>query len=574
MGKIAALFILLLVGNAAFLVWLYFSRRRSGGSNTSSNGEATHDHSKSANRPTVGSGGADQSGPGCGTNRDATVSPGPEVPRRTADGGVVYHDSARDTPVNNDADREPCPAPAVVTVAQPEGPFLVPPMVQIGKDASRLDCVEVIFFAPTGAHGFTFNAFSDRKLDVAETKPTAICVQGVVPHKRFTYTISGLKPGEKFKYWVNFGGKVVFEANAAARMAPGSPHRFVVVGDMGNGSVESMRIAHRIYSEYKPDLLAITGDVVYMLGRASEYLRRFLPVYNARVVDPGVGVPMLSEILSFTSLGNHCVGKMDVDTIPNLNDHPDLHAFFMYWSLPLNGPLSNPKATGNIPELRGDVSHIQRFLTTVGERFPRMGNYSFDYGDVHWLVLDANAYMDWTDAELRAWVVKDLSAARSTRWKFVNFHQPGFSSNPKHGLEKRMRLLAGIFEEHGVDVVFTGHCHYYERSFPLRFAVEPNADGSLIDKDGQVAGDFTLDKTFDGVTVTKPNGVIYITSGAGGAKLDPSGIHWRPEDWKPFTHKLIADRHSFTVADLAGDKLTLRQIDLGGKEIDKLVITK
>lgn len=571
MGKIIALFILLLVGNVALLAWLYFSRRRGGGSKTAPRqGDNTHDRSTNSK--------ADDSP--VRKPDAASVSPGSadhpsEIPHSTANGGVVYHDSARDKPVNNDADNEPCPVPSAVPVgAQPEGPFLVPPMVQIGSDPSRLDRVEIIFFAPTEAHGFTLNAFSDRKLEVVELKPTAICVQGVVPHKRFGYVVSGLKPGEKFKYWVVYGGKVVFEAYAAARKGPGEAHRFVVVGDMGNGSVESMRIAHRIYAEYKPDLLAITGDVVYMLGRASEYLRRFLAVYNARVADPGVGVPLLSEILAFTSLGNHCVGKMDVDTIPSFDEHPDLHAYFMYWSLPLNGPLSNARAKGNIPELNGDESHISRFLKTAGERFPRMGNYSFPYADAHWLVLDANAYMDWTDAELRAWVDNDLTAAAGKKWKFVNFHQPGFSSNPKHGLEKRMRLLADIFEKHKVDVVFNGHCHYYERTYPLRFKVEANADGSLIDKDGQVAGDFTLDKTFDGVTVTKPNGVVYIVSGGGGAKLDPSGIHWRPQDWKPFTHKLIADRHSFTVADLNGDTLTLRQIDLGGKEIDKLVITK
>lgn len=568
---IIAIIVFLVLGSACFGGWLYAIWQRS-------KSNRTHDHS----RPN----GSDEAN-GSTARTCSGVPSRSETPQLTAGGDVVCRDSGRDTtagsvpasaqtsPMNNDADREPCPTPSAAAAgAQPQGPFLVPPMVQIGSDPTRLDCVEIIFFAPTETHGFALNAHSDRQLAVTELKPTPICVQEVVPHKRHTYKVSGLKPGEKFKYWVTFGGKIVFEAHAAARKGPGDAHRFVVVGDMGNGSVESMRIAHRIYADYKPDLLASTGDVVYMLGRASEYLRRFLPIYNARVTDPVVGVPLLSEILAFTSLGNHCVGKMDVDTHPSFDEHPDLHAYFMYWSLPLNGPLGDAKAKGNIPELIGDTGRIGRFLKTAGERFPRMGNYSFDYGDAHWLVLDANAYMDWTDAELQAWVVKDLTAARSAKWKFVNFHQPGFSSNPKHGLEKRMRLLAAIFEEHGVDVVFNGHCHYYERTYPLRFAVEANADGTLIDKDGQVKGDFTLDKTFDGVKFTKPNGVIYIVSGGGGAKLDPSGIHWRPQDWKPFTHKLIADRHSFTVVDLDAGSLTLRQIDLGGKEIDKLVITK
>jgi acid phosphatase type 7 len=554
MGKIIALFALLVVANVAFLAWVYLSRRK--GDNTGSNGTGNRD---SSNKP-----------------NPASPVTGPNAKDGTGSGVVVYHDSATDKPVKDQSNLEPCgtTSTAPVVGARPDGPFLVPPIVQIGSDPNRLDCVEIIFFTPAEIHGLKLAAFSDRTLAVSELKQSTVCVEGVVPHRRYSCTVSGLKPGERFKYWVTFGNKVVFEAYSAARKGRGVPHRFVVVGDMGNGSVESTIIAHRIYTDYKPDLLAITGDVVYRHGRASEYLRRFLPVYNARVNESGVGAPLLAEVLSFTSLGNHCVGKMEYFVTPTFDEFPDLHGFFLYWALPLNGPLTDAEAEINIPELRGDQERIARFRRSAGERFPQMGNYSFDDGDAHWLVLDANAYMDWTDARLRAWVENDLIAARDAKWKFVNFHQPGFSSNPKHGIEKRMRLLTDIFEKHGVDIVFNGHCHYYERSFPLRFTVQANADGSLIDKDGQVAGDFVLDKTFDGVNVTKPNGIIYITTGAGGAKLDPSGIHWRPEEWKPFTHKLVGDRHSFTVADLDGNTLTLRQIDQSGKEIDKLVVTK
>ncbi len=455
-----------------------------------------------------------------------------------------------------------------------DGPFLVPPIVQIGADPSRLDCVEIIFFPHADRHGFEVKAFSDRQLNVSEPVHSPICVEDVQPHRRFSVVVSGLNPGESFKYSVIHGGKVVFEAQAQARKARGTPHRVVVTGDMGNGSLESARIAHRIFNEFRPDLLALTGDIVYMHGRMSEYLRRFFPVYNATSNSYGVGAPMLSEVMSFTSLGNHCVGKTEYFLSPSFNEFPDLHAFFVYWSSPLNGPVVDPKSKRDIPELIGDAGRIGKLLEAAGERFPRMGNYSFDYGDTHWLVLDGNSYMDWSQPHLRDWVEKDLIAAHGARWKFVNFHHPSFTSNPKHGKEKRMRLLADLFQKYGVDVVFSGHAHYYERCYPLTFKASALENGSLIDEFGDVFGEVHIDKRFDGVEYTRPDGVIHIVTGAGGAKLDPSGIMWRPEEWKPFTHKLISDRHSFTVCDVDGDTLTLCQIDIRGLEIDRLVITK
>jgi len=80
--------------------------------------------------------------------------------------------------------------------------------------------------------------------------------------------------------------------------------------------------------------------------------------------------------------------------------------------------------------------------------------------------------------------------------------------------------------------------------------------------------------TFDGVTNTTPDGVIYIVTGAGGAPHDSEYLHKRPHLWEPFTYKLIGDRFSFTVCDIDGDQLTMRQVDIDGVEIDKVVITR
>ena len=48
----------------------------------------------------------------------------------------------------------------------------------------------------------------------------------------------------------------------------------------------------------------------------------------------------------------------------------------------------------------------------------------------------------------------------------------------------------------------------------------------------------------------------------------------QPETWLPFTERLVADRHSFTVIDIAGGRLTLRQIDSNANLIDRIEVTK
>ena len=135
-----------------------------------------------------------------------------------------------------------------------------------------------------------------------------------------------------------------------------------------------------------------------------------------------------------------------------------------------------------------------------------MTNFSFNYGNAHWLVLDADVYVDWTDSLLRDWVIKDLEAAKDVQWRFVTYHHPGFNSSREHFEQQQMRLLAPIFEKGKVDIVFNGHVHNYQRSFPMTF--EPDKKGTALvgGKDNKsprgrvVNGKWTLDKNFDGKT--------------------------------------------------------------------------
>lgn len=131
-----------------------------------------------------------------------------------------------------------------------------------------------------------------------------------------------------------------------------------------------------------------------------------------------------------------------------------------------------------------------------------------------------------------------------------------------------MRLLAPVFEQGKVNVVFAGHVHNYQRSFPLTF------QSDLTTWRGKVDGKWNLDKTFNGTNITKANGVIYLVTGAGGAKLYNPEQHNAPTTWQGFTTKFVSTTHSFTLVDATTDKLQFRQIGQEGQEVDKFTLTR
>jgi acid phosphatase type 7 len=188
--------------------------------------------------------------------------------------------------------------------------------------------------------------------------------------------------------------------------------------------------------------------------------------------------------------------------------------------------------------------------------------------------------MDWTDSTLVKWVSDDLAQSKDATWHFVMFHHPGFNSAREHYEQQHMRLLSPIFEKGKVDVVFNGHVHNYQRSYPIRFAKDRNGTLLVGGKDNKnvrgrvVNGKWKLDKNFDGKTNTTPQGVIYIITGAGGQELYNPEQNNDPDSWQKFTDKFVSIEHSFTVADVDGKTLIIRQISADGKELDNFKIIK
>jgi hypothetical protein len=83
---------------------------------------------------------------------------------------------------------------------------------------------------------------------------------------------------------------------------------------------------------------------------------------------------------------------------------------------------------------------------------------------VRFFAIDSN-YVD--DKQLD-WLGKELAASGSD-WKIAFFHHPLYSSGATHGSADAQReLLEPVFLKHGVNVVFMGHEHFYERLKPQK----------------------------------------------------------------------------------------------------------
>jgi len=165
-------------------------------------------------------------------------------------------------------------------------------------------------------------------------------------------------------------------------------------------------------------------------------------------------------------------------------------------------------------------------------------HYWFDYGCVRFVALDSNLSKSEIDKHIVPWLDNVLSD-NGPRWKIVFFHHPVFSNAHYGPTRKLWDHLVPCLEKHRVNLVLNGHDHLYERTHPLinQEIVEPG------------------------------KGVVYITTGAGGAKLyEPRSAEMKQLD------VAIGGIYSFTVIDVTADTLTTKQLDASGKVIDEYAI--
>jgi hypothetical protein len=89
--------------------------------------------------------------------------------------------------------------------------------------------------------------------------------------------------------------------------------------------------------------------------------------------------------------------------------------------------------------------------------------YSFDYGPVHFTVLDQYTAYSSGSAQYN-WLVNDLSSTNKP-WKIILMHKPGWSAGGGHSNSgTTQNTIQPLCLKYGVHFVIAGHNHYYARA--------------------------------------------------------------------------------------------------------------
>lgn len=306
------------------------------------------------------------------------------------------------------------------------------------------------------------------------------------------FLLEGLEPGGAYRYQAfdgeePIGGEHVFHTPSDA---PDAPVRFAVMGDTGTGLPQALAVFDGVAS-VRPDLVLLTGDCAYSDGSAMAVHNRFvLPLAD-----------LMAETPLYLVLGNH-----DVETS---GGQPLLDAVF----LPTNA-------------------------VTGTERF-----YALTRGNCRFVALDSTRALGAGSVQ-HAWLEAEL-AASEVEWTFLFLHHPAYSSS-RHGSSVLLQAaLVPLCDAHGVDIVFCGHDHDYERTFPLR--------GGLV-QDAAFEPDYV-----------DPEGTVFVVTG-GGASLYEAGT----SEFTAFSESIA----HFVKVDVEGGHLALEAIDTSGQTIDGMTITK
>lgn len=164
---------------------------------------------------------------------------------------------------------------------------------------------------------------------------------------------------------------------------------------------------------------------------------------------------------------------------------------------------------------RNGAPFFEAFVMPGAERY-----YSFDWGDVHMVAIDTTGGY----AEQVEWLEKDLSG-NQLPFTIVFGHHPMYSNSIRGPHEALRRRFWPTMARHHVSLVVMGHEHHYERFFPR-------------------------------------DGIVHVVSGGGGGQL--TRLYSKASTVKQRTV------HHYLSFEVTKDKLTMRAIDIEGREFDKI----
>jgi 3',5'-cyclic AMP phosphodiesterase CpdA len=248
--------------------------------------------------------------------------------------------------------------------------------------------------------------------------------------------------------------------------------KFAVIGDNGTGETPQYDVGRQMAAardRFAFELVIMLGDNMYGRQQPQDFVDKFERPYAALLK---AGVPF------FATLGNH-----DSQT----------NRFFSGFNM-------------------------------GGERY-----YTFARKHVRFFVFDSNLM----DARQVAWIEETLKQAQES-WKICYFHHPLYSDAGRHGSDLELRVvLEPLLVKYGVDVVFSGHEHIYERLKPQK-GITYFIDGSSgqlrkgdLQRSAMTAAGFDQDQTFMLVEIGA-DAMFFQTISRTGRIVDSGVISRRP----------------------------------------------
>jgi predicted phosphodiesterase len=255
--------------------------------------------------------------------------------------------------------------------------------------------------------------------------------------------------------------------------------KFAVIGDMGTASREQREVGEQmaLFHQKFPFTFVITvGDNIYGASSPADFKAKFEDPYAAL---------LSANVKFYASLGNH--------------DNPEQRNYALF-------------------NMGG--SRYYTFRASKG------GLAKIVSGGVRFFAVDST----YLDAPQLAWLEKELSASTSD-WKIAFFHHPLYSSGRTHGSSLDLRKpLEPLFVKYGVNVVFSGHDHIYERIKPQQ-------------------------------------GITYFVSGSAGSLR--KGDYGQPQ---PFSATGFDKDFEFMLVEIDGSKMFYQAISRTGQTIDSGVV--
>jgi hypothetical protein len=338
-----------------------------------------------------------------------------------------------------------------------------------------------------------------------------------IPNTKHVVELSGLTADTKYYYSVGSTSAAITTAgedyafNTAPVPGTRQPIRIWTFGDSGywpghyGTEFQDTRQAYYDYITGAPagtgtandaadatDVMLYLGDNCYFFGREQDCNRVFW--------SPTEMAAFHRRQPFFSAIGNH-EGYVN-DTVTETGD------FFEAHYLP----------TGNELGSNGTASGTESY-------------YSFDYGNVHFIILDSEDSLEAANpaerAAMLAWLQSDLTATTAD-WIIAGWHRPPYSAGLVHGsdfeqaeMDAREQLLP-ILDDFGVDLVLSGHSHTYERTGLVtgHYGNAPSLEKShLVDGgDGDPVGDGPYRKK--STSQAAASGTVYVVAGS------PADLRW------------------------------------------------